>query len=413
MIKEAIVVAGGLGTRLQSVVPDLPKTMADVNGRPFIYYVIQQLRSEGIERFIFAIGYKHEAITEYLATEFPTLNYECSIEREPLGTGGAILAACYKTSTPDVLVTNGDTLFKAYIKGPSVQHQRELAHCTIFLKTMENFSRYGTVEIDENNRILSFSEKTYKEKGLINGGMYILNVPAFMEEQLPEKFSFEKDYLEKFAKSRTFIGISSAAYFIDIGIPEDYEKAKIDFKIPQLDLRKIDKSWTLFLDRDGVINHEKKDEYVLSWDEFKFYEGAVDAIARLSKKFGRVFIVTNQRGVSKGLMTENDLTLIHARMMEEIIRKGGRIDHIYYCTSLDDKHPDRKCNPGMAFRARADFEVDLRRSIIAGNKLSDMKFGRHAGIYTAFIATTNPEIPDPHPDIDVRFNSLSDFGKAF
>src|ERR1044071_3137602 len=105
-INEAIILAGGLGTRLKEAVPDLPKCMAPVNGRPFLFYVINNLRSEGIERFIFSLGYKHELIETYLTTEFPTLDFQCSIEKEPLGTGGAILASCYKASEQTVLVAN-------------------------------------------------------------------------------------------------------------------------------------------------------------------------------------------------------------------------------------------------------------------------------------------------------------------
>src|SRR4026208_2003950 len=112
MVKEAIILAGGLGTRLRDKVPDLPKCMAPVAGRPFLFYVINYLRSQGIEKFIFSIGYKYEIIEEYLNSQFPTLNYECSVEAEPLGTGGAIQLALNKTTEQDLLIVNGDTLFR-------------------------------------------------------------------------------------------------------------------------------------------------------------------------------------------------------------------------------------------------------------------------------------------------------------
>src|SRR5258706_6630752 len=109
---EAIILAGGLGTRLRNSVPDLPKCMAPVAGRPFLFYVINYLRSQRIEKFIFSLGYKHEVIEEWLAEQFATLDYQCVIEEEPLGTGGAILLACKKTTQKNVLIANGDTLFK-------------------------------------------------------------------------------------------------------------------------------------------------------------------------------------------------------------------------------------------------------------------------------------------------------------
>jgi histidinol-phosphate phosphatase family protein len=182
---------------------------------------------------------------------------------------------------------------------------------------------------------------------------------------------------------------------------------------PPLDLRTIDKSWILFIDRDGVINHEKKEEYILNWREFKFYDGVKESIKDLSLLFGKIIVITNQRGVGKGLMTEFDLDSIHQHMIKQIQNIGGHIDKIYYCTSIDNDHPDRKPNPGMAIRAKEDFPmIEMSRSIMIGNKLSDMRFGRNAGMYTVFVATTHPETEFPHPDIDLRFDSLPAFAKA-
>jgi D-glycero-D-manno-heptose 1,7-bisphosphate phosphatase len=180
-----------------------------------------------------------------------------------------------------------------------------------------------------------------------------------------------------------------------------------------LDLRQIDKSWTLFLDRDGVINHEKKEDYIYNYDEFVFHEGALEALKIFNERFGRIILATNQRGVGRGLMTEDDLLLIHEKMLAEIKKSGGRIDKIYYCTSLDPSHPNRKPNPGMALEAKRDFpEIHFSRSIMVGNSMSDMEFGRSAGMYTVFILTTYPDQPFPHPFIDLMFRSLHDFAKA-
>ena len=387
--------------------------MAPVNGRPFLFYVINYLRSQGIEKFIFSLGHKHEVIEDYLATQFLTLNYQCSIEKEPLGTGGAILAACYKATDENVLVVNGDTLFKVSVATASSFHSKKNSHCSLLLKPMENFDRYGVVELNEDDSIQSFKEKQFYKEGLINGGVYILNVPVFMDEELPSKFSFEKDYLEKYYNTRRIYGTVQDEYFIDIGIPEDFLRVQDELKQAPLNLHTIDKSWTLFLDRDGVINYEKKDDYILNWQEFKFYEGVKESFKILAAKFGKIIIVSNQRGVGKGLMTEDDLINIHEQMKNEIAAARGNIDAIYYCTSIYSKNPDRKPNPGMIFQAKTDFpEIDLSKAIIAGNKPSDMQFGKNAGVYTVYIATTHPETPFPHPDIDLHFPSLPDFTKA-
>ena len=175
----------------------------------------------------------------------------------------------------------------------------------------------------------------------------------------------------------------------------------------------IDKSWTLFLDRDGVINVEKKDHYVLNPSEFIFLDGAIKAIKILSGIFELILIVSNQRGVAKKLMTLEDLYDVHAYMIEEITRHEGRIDKIYFCTDLDNSSPNRKPNPGMALQAQKDFsKIDFSRSIMAGNKLSDMQFAKNVNIHSVFIASTNPEISFPHELIDARFNSLLEFAQA-
>ena len=180
-----------------------------------------------------------------------------------------------------------------------------------------------------------------------------------------------------------------------------------------LNLKNIDTSWTLFLDRDGVVNIEKKDEYVLNTSEFVFLDGAQRAIQILSGIFGLILIASNQRGVAKQLMTLEDLHNVHDYMLEEITKHQGRIDNIYFCTDLDNASPNRKPNPGMALQAQKNFpQIDFSKSIMVGNKLTDMQFARNAGMHSVFIASTNPEIAFPHELIDARFNSLIEFAHA-
>ncbi|RYY25950.1 MAG: HAD family hydrolase [Chitinophagaceae bacterium] len=180
-----------------------------------------------------------------------------------------------------------------------------------------------------------------------------------------------------------------------------------------LDLKEIDKSWTLFLDRDGVINKEKYEDYVYNYDEFIFYEGVPEALKIASGRFGRLVVATNQRGVGRGLMTESDLDLIHQQMLEEVSLAGGNIQKVYYCISLDNASPCRKPNPGMAIAAKNDFpDIDFNKSIMVGNNISDMEFGRNAGMHTVFLTTTHPQHAKPTPSIDLVFDSLYNFAKA-
>jgi D-glycero-alpha-D-manno-heptose 1-phosphate guanylyltransferase len=174
MIKEAIILAGGLGTRLRPVVSDLPKCMAPVNNKPFLFYVIAYLSEHGIDKFIFSLGYKHEVIEDWVNAQYPKLNVQFSIEEEPLGTGGAIKLACSLSTEKNVLVVNGDTLFKVDNSTLSSSHLKSHAECTLSLKPMHDFDRYGVVELNADNSIASFKEKKQYKTGLINGGVYAL-----------------------------------------------------------------------------------------------------------------------------------------------------------------------------------------------------------------------------------------------
>lgn len=225
-IKEAIILAGGLGTRLKSAVPDLPKCMAPVNGRPFLAYIIDYYQQQGIEKFIFALGYKHAIISTWLQKEYPALSIQTVIENEPLGTGGAIQLAAKKANGKDVLILNGDTLFKVNLEVLASFHKNAGAACTLALKPMLNFDRYGVVETEADGRIKNFKEKQHYQQGLINGGVYLLNTGRFRQQQRPEKFSFEKDYLERSFSALPMYGCVQEGYFIDIGIPEDFERAQ-------------------------------------------------------------------------------------------------------------------------------------------------------------------------------------------
>ena len=228
MIKEVIILAGGLGTRLRTAVPDLPKSMAPVAGKPFLYHVISFLKKQGIERYIFSLGYMHETVEKYVTENFPKLDVRYSVEHEPLGTGGAIRLACKMVRDPNVLVVNGDTLFAIDVPALATFHEQHQSACTLALKPMQDFDRYGVVEINKDGYITSFKEKKFYETGLINGGVYALNILALQKLDLPVKFSFETDYLEKYFGNQRMTGMVQDEYFIDIGIPEDFERANLE-----------------------------------------------------------------------------------------------------------------------------------------------------------------------------------------
>lgn len=180
-----------------------------------------------------------------------------------------------------------------------------------------------------------------------------------------------------------------------------------------VDLKTIDKTWTLFLDRDGVINHETVGFYITRWDDFIFYDGVLEAIKIFSEKFARVIVITNQRGVSKGLMTDDDLNNIHTKMTKAIRSNGGNLHKIYYCTDMDNESPNRKPNPGMAFMAKNDFpEIYFNRTLMIGNTMGDMKFGKNIGAQTIFIPSNRPAPELPDPLVDAIYPSLISVAQA-
>ena len=158
----------------------------------------------------------------------------------------------------------------------------------------------------------------------------------------------------------------------------------------------INNTWTLFLDRDGVINKRIIDDYVKTWDQFEFLPGVVDAIKRFSDLFGKIVVVTNQQGIGKGIMRTEDLELIHKNMLYEVNYFKGRIDKIYFCPFLNsENHPDRKPGIGMALKAKKDFpEIDFENSIMIGDSISDLEFGKNCGMKTIFISNQKHTLAD-------------------
>lgn len=227
---ECIVLAGGLGTRLQSVVQDVPKCMAPVNGKPFLHFLFDYAEQQGCTKVILSLGYKHEYVTEWLKTQQRSFTVDYVIEEVPLGTGGGIQLALQKATEQHIAVLNGDTMFRVPLQEMMEFHMQGQAATTVALKPMQDFDRYGVVKTDNTARITAFEEKKPQAEGLINGGVYIIDKDALSAKNLPQKFSFEKDYFEAFVQEGNMYGFVSTEYFIDIGIPSDYEQVQKDFK---------------------------------------------------------------------------------------------------------------------------------------------------------------------------------------
>ena len=227
VVKEAIILAGGFGTRLQGVVKDLPKPMAPVNGQPFLTHILDYLIEYQYNKVILSVGYLHKKIEEYFGNQYKTLEIDYAVESEPLGTGGGILFAMSKCVTDNVLVINGDTMFKVDLDAFERFHREKEGLLSIVLREVEDVSRYGSVVVGNDNRITLFAEKMESSgRGFINGGVYLINKEIFNKYPQPQRFSFEKDLMTKFYMQEPFYAMPSDGYFIDIGIPEDYARAQ-------------------------------------------------------------------------------------------------------------------------------------------------------------------------------------------
>lgn len=225
MIKEAIVLAGGLGTRLKGVIDDIPKPMAPIGQVPFLEYLLSYLNQSGITHAILAVGYKHEVISDYFGKQYKNISLSYAIEHEPMGTGGGIANALKFALNDELFLLNGDTFFEVDLNKLAHFHESKHSDLSLSLKHLKDFDRYGSVEINQN-KISSFKEKQIIKDGYINGGVYVISKKLFKQEHLGEKFSFEQDVMEKAVETFSLFGMESKGYFIDIGIPTDYESAQ-------------------------------------------------------------------------------------------------------------------------------------------------------------------------------------------
>jgi D-glycero-alpha-D-manno-heptose 1-phosphate guanylyltransferase len=222
---EAIVLAGGLGTRLASKLDGIPKAMAPVGGRPFLEILLRQLKRAGCSRTLLSVGYLHEVIEERFGTVFEGIRLDYVIEETPLGTGGAIRRALEAANTEFVLALNGDTFLDADYGAMLRFHAAEGAAFTVAVTKQPDIARYGGVLL-EGRRIVGYEEKHRAGAGWINAGAYVLPKKMAWRAELGEKFSFERDFLATETVRLAPAAFEVDGFFLDIGVPEDLERAQ-------------------------------------------------------------------------------------------------------------------------------------------------------------------------------------------
>lgn len=222
---QAIVLAGGFGTRLRSAIADVPKPMAPIGGRPFLAYLLDYLKQQGVTDIILSVHYLREQIQEYFQSTYNGISIRYAVEEQPLGTGGAIVHAMQMVDqSRPVFVLNGDTFLQLDYQAMYQQHVIDLPLITIALRKINDCSRYGVVKI-ENHIVTQFKDQGDNQPGLINAGVYLINSALFMQQDFPQQFSFERDFLFPNVNKIHPAAFAIDAYFIDIGIPEDYSRA--------------------------------------------------------------------------------------------------------------------------------------------------------------------------------------------
>jgi len=224
--KEAIVLAGGLGTRLRGVLPNMPKCMAPVGEMPFLTYVLDYLLTQDIHRVILSVGYRKDQVMNYFGNSFKSLEIGYAMEEEPLGTGGAIKLSLGMCTAENVFVLNGDTYFTPDLAAMQKLHETSMADITIAIKQVEDSGRYGSVVSDNSGRIIDFKEKDPSAKeGWINGGIYLIN-KHILDSVKETKFSIENDVFKHAAERLHIHAFPTDSFFLDMGIPTDYAKAQ-------------------------------------------------------------------------------------------------------------------------------------------------------------------------------------------
>ena len=381
---KVIILAGGLGTRLRTVVKDVPKPMAEIDGTPFLEILMDNMLHYGADEFVLCVSYMREKISSYFGASYKGCPVRYSVEEEPLGTGGAIKQAFDLFGLDEAIVINGDSFIKMDYADFYKKNSGQIL--SIALKYMDNASRYGLVET-QGDYILRFNEKSTEAKsGLINAGIYLINKALWQYAPKENKFSFEKDVLEKYIGKIKASFYQTEDYFIDIGVPESYAQANRELK------QVIGfKNKALFLDRDGVINVDKHHVYKI--EDCEFIDGIFDLCRKAKSQGYKIIVVTNQAGIAKGIYTEEDYFKFRDYVHAEFEKQGCPIDAEYYCPyhiegqgKYRKDSEDRKPNPGMILKAAKDFNIDLSQSILIGDKESDIEAGKNAGVATNILS---------------------------
>ena len=376
MLRQAVILVGGLGTRLGERTKTIPKPMLPVGGRPFLDTLIDELaRYDAFDEILLLAGHKAESIlARYDGTVWGRARLAVSLEQAPLGTAGALVHAAGRLQERFLLL-NGDSFFDLNILDLATRAKSSLVHMALRADVVGD--RFGRVVLD-GDRVRSFIAPGQGATGPVNAGVYIVDrgIRARVGG-LPA--SLEQDVFPALAADGAMTGTSYRGYFIDIGIPEDFARADVGL-IEQL------RRPAVFFDRDGVLNHDSG--YTFEAGKLQWIEGAQEAVKAVNDAGYFAFVVTNQSGVARGFYEESHVHALHRWMADEMAAIGAHIDAFEYCPD----HPDgtveryrrvndrRKPGAGMITDLLARFPVNADKSLLVGDKPSDLEAARAAGL---------------------------------
>lgn len=378
MLSEALILAGGLATRLGPLAADTPKALMPVGDGAFLDYLVWNVARHGVDRIVFALGARADAVIAHVG-DGSRYGVEAvfSVEPEPLGTGGAARLALPHLRGERFLMLNGDTLFDLNYLDLDLLAQEERMPVAVALRAVEDVSRFGRVTLD-GELLTAFDEKGASGPGLVNGGVYSVTRAAL--EALPEgASSFETDFLAPLVAEGRVAGRAYGGCFVDIGVPASLERA-----------REVLPAWrrkpVVFFDRDGVLNRDFG--HVGVKERFEWMPGAREAVKWLNDRGFLVIVVTNQSGIGRGLYSEEDFLALTGWISGELAMVGAHIDATYHCPH----HPTealgayrrvcdcRKPEPGMLLSAIDEWRPDVTRSLMVGDSPKDMDAASRAGV---------------------------------
>lgn len=386
VIKQAVILAGGQGKRLRPFTLNNPKPMVPVLGKPFLEHLILLLKKNGIEEVVILTGYLEEKIKNYFGdgSKFKIkIKYSYTPFKNEKGEeneSGLRLKNAQSLLAEKFLLMYCDNYWPLDLKKMSDFYNNigALAMTTVY-NNKDGFGEYGrenNVWVSDDGYVLKY-DRTRKDINLngVDIGFFILDKKIL--DLIPEQNShFEKDILPKVIVEKQLAAYKTDYRYYFITNQDSLQDAE-NFLKPKK---------AVFLDRDGVINKKAPEhDYIKNWSSFEFLPGVAKAISELNKNF-LVVIVSNQRGIARGLMTVNDLEYIHNKMQLELIKNGAKIDKIYFCPhDVKDNCECRKPKPGMLFMAASDLNIDLPKSYMIGDAESDIKAGQAAECKTILV----------------------------